>query len=242
MPRPRFAGAATSRHIIGAAASALLACASAPSTAPHAMSATEHDAAARRADESSAEHRARYDPGAFRQRTCPPRYGTLAPVCWADAWNPTAGHLEEAARRHDEAERHLAASRALRDAENAACAGVASEDREWSPFEHASDIVSVEPVVRDGKTVGARATFRTVPGLTPQTLRRIAACHAARNAVLGHDRVEMATCPLAVPEVEVDAAFESARGVSLELLAADARAAREILARARAAATPPRSP
>lgn len=231
-----------SRHFIGAAASALLACASAPSTAPHSMSAAEHDAAARRAEESSAEHRAQYDPGAFQQRTCPPRYGALTPVCWTEGRNPTAGHLAETTRRHEEAERHLAASRALRDAEGTACAGIAAEDREWSPFEHPSDIVAVEPLVRRGKTTGALATFRAVPGLTPETLKRIAACHAARNAVLGHDRVEMSRCPLAVEGVDVGATFESARGISLELGAADARGTREVLERARAAAAAPGSP
>lgn len=40
------------------AASALLACASSPSMAPHAMSAAEHDAAARRSDASAATGRA----------------------------------------------------------------------------------------------------------------------------------------------------------------------------------------
>ena len=221
-------------RIFGAAASALLACASSSSTAPHAMGAAEHEAAARRADESSAEHRARYDSGAWQQRTCPPRYGALIPVCWADARNPTARHLDEAARRHEEAERHRAASRALRDAEATACSDVAPGDREWSPFEHAIDIVSVEPLREEGRTAGAVATFRAVPGLTAGMLKRVAACHAARNAVLGQAHPEMARCPLAVPGVQVHA-VESPRGISLELRAADPHGAGEILERARAA-------
>ena len=221
-------------RFLGAAASALLACASSSSTAPHDMSAAEHEAAARRADESSAEHRAHYDPGAWQQRSCPPRYGTLAPVCWADTRNPTARHLEEATRRHEEAERHRAASRALRHAEATACADVAPGDREWSPFEHAGDLVGVEPLLEEGRTVGAVATFRAVPGLTPETLKRVAVCHAARNAVLGHARHEMARCPLAVPGVQIDA-VESPRTISLRLRAADPQGASEILARARAA-------
>lgn len=222
-------------RIAGAAASALLACASSSSTSPHAMSAAEHEAEAQRADESSAEHRARYDPGAFQQRTCPPRYGALTPVCWSDARNPTSPHLDEAARRHDEAERHLAASRALRDAESAACADVASADREWSPFEHGDDIVAVEPLLEKGRLAGAVTTFRAAPGLTPETLKRIAACHAARNAVVGHARPEMARCPLAVAGVEVVAAQSSHGGITLELRAGDPTRAREIVDRARAA-------
>lgn len=222
------------KRIFGAAASVLLACASSPSTSPHGMSAAEHEAAARREEESSAEHRARYDPRAWQDRTCPPRYGSLTPVCWADARNPTARHLDEAARRHEEAERHRAASRALRDAEAAACVEVAPGDREWSPFEHASDIVRVEALQEKGRTVGAIATFRAVPGLTPEVLKRVAACHAARNAVLGHTQPEMARCPLAVPGVQVGA-FESSQGVSLELRGSDPRGAIEVLERARAA-------
>lgn len=222
------------RRIVGAGASVLLACASSPSTPPHAMSAAEHEAAARREEQSSAEHRARYDPQAWQDRTCPPRYGSLTPICWADTRNPTARHLDEAARRHEEAEQHRDASRALRDAEAAACAEVAPSDREWSPFEHASDIVSVEPLQEEARTVGAVTTFRAMPALTPEMLKRVATCHAARNAVLGHERPEMARCPLAVPGVQVGA-FESAQGVSLELRGSDPRAALEIFERARAA-------
>lgn len=223
-----------SLRLAGAVASALIACASSRSTSPHAMSAKEHEAAARRAEESSGEHRAQYDPGAWQQRTCPPRYGSLIPVCWADARNPTARHLEEATRRHEEAERHRAASRALRDAEGAACEGVASADREWSPFEHATDIVRVEPLLETGRAVGAVATFRALPGLTSGTLKRIAACHVARNGVLGHANPGMTQCPLAVPGIEV-AASGSERGISLEIRASDARTAKEVLERARAA-------
>lgn len=53
------------------AGSALLACASSPSTAPHAMSAAEHEAAARRAGASAAEHDASYDSRAWQERGCP---------------------------------------------------------------------------------------------------------------------------------------------------------------------------
>lgn len=224
-----------------AVASVMIACASSRPVSPHDMSVEEHEAAARHADESSGEHRAQYDPGAWRQRTCPPRYGSLTPVCWADARNPTAYHLDEAARRHEEAERHRAASRALREAEDAACADVAPPDREWSPFEHATDIVSVEPLLQEGNAKGAVATFRALPGLTAEALKRIAVCHAARNAVLGHSHPAMARCPLAVAGVEVDA-FASARGISVELRAADPSAALEILERARAAASAARAP
>lgn len=222
------------RMLSGAAASALLACASSPSTAPHAISAAEHEAAARRADASAAEHEASYDPRAWRERRCPPRYGGLTPICWSDAGNPTASHRDEADRRHQEAERHRAASRALRDAEATACADTAPADREWSPFEHADEILEIEPLRDGSRLVGATALFRPVPGLTPETLSRVASCHAARNAVLGHARPEMARCPLAVPGVRTRA-IATPRGVALEIRADDPAAADEILARARAA-------
>ena len=212
----------------------LISCATTPSTAPQAMSAAEHAAAARRAEESAAEHLAQYDSRAWQVRTCPPRYGEHAPVCWADSRNPTAGHLEEAGHRHDEAERHRAASRALREAEETACAGVAPADREWSPFDHGSDIVRVEALTGGGQVTGAVTTFRPALGLTPEVLERIAACHIARNAVLGPTGNHLEACPLAVPGVRFRAA-ESPEGIVLELRAEGAAQARELLARARAA-------
>lgn len=222
------------------AASALLACASSPSTAPHAMSAAEHDAAARRADASAAEHGASYDPRAWRERGCPPRYGSLAPICWPDARNPTAWHRAEAERRHEEAERHRAASQALREAEAMACADTAPADQEWSPFEHADEILEVEPLLERGTQVGAIAVFREVPGLTPETLSRVVSCHVARNAVLGHARAETARCPLSVPGIRTSA-IATSRGIALEIRADDAKAVDEILTRARAAVRSGRS-
>ena len=42
----------------------------------------------------------------------------------------------------------------------------------------------------------ARVTFGPVPGLDEATLRRLAECHLARGAALGHEVPEMDYCPL----------------------------------------------
>lgn len=219
----------------------LCSCASTASTSPLASSAAEHEAAAQRAEEESARYRGDYDPGAWQQRPCPPRYGLLTPLCWSDARNPTERYLEEAARKHEEAERHLAASRALRDTERTACGSVATPDRETSPFDHVADLVSVEPLMEGGQLRGAVATFRRVPGATAEALGKVAACHVARNAVVGHQHPPMIRCPLSVAGVEV-VAKEVADGLALVMRVGDRSAAAEVLARARAAAANPKLP
>ncbi len=81
-------------------AGALLSCASAQGTAPRDMSAAAHERAADREEASAAEHRARYDPDAWRARDCRGiRLGELRQVCWSEPRNPTAVHLEEAEQR-----------------------------------------------------------------------------------------------------------------------------------------------
>ena len=102
---------------------------------------------------------------------------------------------------------HRGASKALRNAEGSACAGLSEADRDSSPFEHREDVLGVEELhakpaspktVLAGPTEGAAITIRAVPGLTKEYLERLVTCHTARNATMGHAMPEMAFCPLSV--------------------------------------------
>lgn len=223
------------RRLVGALAGALVSCASASGTAPHDMSAAAHEAAAAGEEKAGMDEWARYDPNAWRGRDCRGiRLGELRPVCWSEPRNPTARYLDEAERRRTLAERHRAASKALRDAEAIACGEVAVADRDESPFLRREDILWIEPVREHERVAGAAVAFRRVPGLDATVLRDIASCHAARNAVLGHARSESSWCPLAIPGISIDST-ERAGGVVLLITSPDDDRAAEVLRRARAA-------
>lgn len=151
-------------------------------------SASEHDTIARidrqRADESDSQARA----------SCPAEGSPDA--CrryWTSFRNPTRKRFEEADKYRREAERHLAASRELRDAESRACMGVAAAEREVSPFFHEDDIVSVAKVAIDGPhdvLTGARVVFRQLPDMTPARLQRELDCEAAHDAAVGYSNLQ----------------------------------------------------
>lgn len=215
-------------------AAALFSCTSANQTAPHDMSAAAHEAAAAEEEAASLEHQTKYDPNAWRGRDCRGiRLGELRAVCWSEPRNPTARHLREAERRAALAERHRAASKALRDTEAIACADVARADRDESPFLHREDVLAVEPLLEHGRAAGAAVLFRRVPGLNAETMGKIASCHAARNAVMGHDRPGSSWCPLAVAEIRIDSA-ERPDGIVLLIGSSEEAGAEEVLRRASA--------
>lgn len=215
-----------------AVAAALVSCASSSRIAPHDAGASAHEAAAAAEATASLEHWKKYDPNAWRSRDCRglPR-NELLPTCWSEPRNPTGGHLEEAERRRTLAEQHRAASTALRDAEAIACGDV-RKDRDESPFLHLDEILAVEPLQEDGRPTGAAVLFRGAPGRDAETFRKIASCHAARNAMLGH-RAESSWCPLDVPEIQVDSA-ERQDGIVLLIRSAEIERAKEIVRRAKA--------
>jgi hypothetical protein len=124
------------------------ACASSKGTAPHDMSAAEHDEMAAAEEVLANEHAAKYDPNAVRER--PICSGVLArksgfsnDVCWGSATNATETHQVSADERRRLAAEHRAASQALRDAEARACAGLGDDERDTSPFARVEDIESV---------------------------------------------------------------------------------------------------
>jgi hypothetical protein len=198
------------------------------------MSASQHEAMAEEAQQTAELHAGQYDAGASVEvKRC------ARGNCWTSVQNPTAEHLEEAAKYRKMAADHRAASQALRDAEARACVGLADEDRDMSPFAHREDIATVEPLsvgtntgkVATMRRVGAIVTFRALPGMTAPWLQRVVDCHLARNAALGHESTEMPDCPL-VPKGVTAHVRETYTGFAVEIRAEDSATAAEILRRA----------
>jgi hypothetical protein len=177
-----------------------------PGTGMEEQGAEEHRSAAQRESARLERHKELYDPNAKQTiKRCdagaPGQYPS-APICWLEATNPTAEHLQEVEDHRQRAVHHRKAARELREAEARACANVADDDRDMSPFSHRADILGVNPLEEGrGKQkhlVGATVVFRGVPRLTVEELQRIVNCHLARNAAIGHAvaGAEMAHCPL----------------------------------------------
>ena len=223
-----------------------LGCAAAtPGASPHDMSAARHEVRANEHDQRSAEHAAEYDPkaretvvrcGGSRQRVST---SLETGACWTSVRNPTASHARQAAEHRRHAADHRAASANLRRAEAESCRGLASDDRDMSPFAHVEDIASVEEWrrsagVRDpsASVRGAIVTFRAVEGMTAEWLQRVIDCHIARNSALGHVAPEMADCPL-VPKGVSARVTSTGSGFAVSIEGEDAAAAEEILARSR---------
>jgi len=201
----------------------LAACA--PAVQVHGAGAAQHDRAAAQEEQAASDHEKQYRPDAIKAACSSPGERPAGVVCWASASNPTEQHLRESERHRALAAAHRAASSALRAAEATACAGVAPQDRDMSPFAHRQDIMQAEPLLTPSgsksppRQVGVTVVFRAVPGLTSEWLQRLIDCHIARNAVLGHDAPEMTYCPLAVRGVT--AHVSAAHGGYAVMLRAD---------------------
>lgn len=101
------------------------------------------------------------------------------------------------------ADDHRRAARALRDAEEKACAGLGTTERALEPFAPAR-IVTVERIDGSGQRLrGALVRLRPVENETVDALKRRIECAEARNAVLGADRPEARRSPFAIPGVNV---------------------------------------
>lgn len=220
-----------------------------PGTRPHDMSTAAHEAEASDADADAAAHAALYDPaaGGATQRC---HSGKGGRVCWTRVANPTDEHLRAAESMAKLAAEHRAASDALRAAEQSACAGIATEDRDVSPFAYTEDVAGVEAlsITRGGGklppsqvTVGAVVTVRAVPGLTAEWLQRVVDCHVARDASLGHLVPEMPDCPL-VPKGVSATVTSTGTGFAVEIRTGDSDAAVDVLARARRLVASPKAP
>lgn len=224
------------------------ACASSEGTAPHDMSAAEHDEMAAAEEVLANEHAAKYDPNAVRERpicsgVLARKSGYSSDVCWGSVTNATETHQVAADERRRLAAEHRAASQALRDAEARACAGLGEEERDTSPFEHVEDIASVGALrfPNNGKvdrsrlrppSGGAVVSFVAVPGMTAEWLQRVVDCHLARNAALGHVDPTMPDCPLVLKGVTATVK-STGNGFAVAMRSQDPAVASEILRRAR---------
>lgn len=222
----------------------LLACGGTHGTKSHEMSSAGHEQAARAQEAAIANVEDACQQKRRNQLTTGPGVPTSAGSEPADTpytpcWQAADRRVVDAHARA--AADHRTASAELRAAEAGACAGIASEDRDMSPFERVADIANVEPLVEQTRvgrtsalrteTVGAIVTFRAVPGLTAESLQRIVDCHLARNAALGHVVPEMPNCPL-VPRGARARVRSVGNGFAVDIRGDDETAAREIRERA----------
>jgi hypothetical protein len=219
-----------------------------PATQPEATGAAQHQAAAKREEARLEQHQKLYDPKATQSvRRCDAAQFTRSPgepICWLETINPTAVHLKEIEDHRLRAAEHRRAARELRATEERACAGIALEDRDVSPFSRRGDILGVSPLestpgkpVAQGQIVGATVIFRPVPGLTAGELQRLVDCHLERNATIGYDTAsrEMEHCLLTQRGARASVrTLES--GFAVDVRADDPFAGREIWRRAQALA------
>lgn len=178
-------------------------------------------------------------------------------IRWKSEESPTDQHRKDAEHHRKLAEKHRAASKALVDAEQRFCSGIPEADRDLSPFYHREDMTAVEalkketaqsgysvyspstvvraqPIYKEtlgtGGLVGARVTFRAVPGMTAEWLQRVVDCHLARNAAAASTE-DMPFCPLAVPHVSARVS-STGNGFSVDVTSEDEQAALEVVRRA----------
>lgn len=226
----------------------VLGCGAPAGTQPHAMSASEHEAAAKQEEQQGEAHGDQFDPAATASKeSCGPARARGS-VCWSTETNPTAGHAKDAGHHRELAAKHRAASAALVSAEASACSGISEEDRDVSPFMHGADIRSVSPLQEEVKTAkvvshrvaGAEVMFDAVSGMTAEWLQRVVDCHLARNAALGHEAAaaEMPSCPL-TPRGAQARVRSVGDGFAVAIRADDAETSKEILKRAQSLASAP---
>lgn len=231
-----------------------VACAGDPGTRPHDMSAAQHQSAAEQEEAAGTAHGAQYDRAATKDSTICGQTGTIGPStqtgppCWTSRTNPTAQHAEDAKRHRELAAKHRAASAALVEAEQKACAGIEEADRDASPFYHREDILSVKVAEETpggaysvgksaARTIGATVVFRPVPGLTAEWFQQEVNCHLARAAAVGHEMPEMSYCPLVLKGV-IATVSSTGEGFAVRVTSDDKQTAQEILRRARALVSP----
>lgn len=219
-----------------------------PGTRPHDMSTTGHVAAARAEDHEAAQDAREADQrsGHYSECASAETGAPLAVVCWTDAQDTSAEHTAAMQEHRRLAAAHRAAAASLQAAEDRACVGLSEDERDASPFEHRSDIVSVTELTEEvhlghqvsHRVVGATIGFRGVRGLTREWLERLIECHLARNAALGHDVPEMAECPL-VPRGVTAHVSSTDAGFAVEVRADSDEGAAEVLRRARSLVASP---
>jgi hypothetical protein len=225
----------------------LTACASTGPLPDQEMSAREHEQAATTDRREARQVANQYENRAVRYvdlyPSRPPSCdSTLSGSCspyWTMTKNPTDRELALASAYRERAAEHRKQARALREAEERACALVSLADQDMSPLLRQRDIAAVDTIAPSsgrgpqGAPAGAAIAFGQVTDLNETILQRIVDCQLARNAALGWDQSENQACPLNVRGAS--AHVRTAAGhLVVEVTSRDAGAALEILNRARA--------
>ena len=139
---------------------------------------------------------------------------------------------------------HLAAARALRGAEETACAGLERRDRALEPIFRSSD-VQWTAMLRDDRGSrsqvprGAVLALSAAPSLEPALLHRRIDCHLARVAAVG-EVSQLGVCPLGLLRVQARVRVEPT-GTFVEIRSGDRDTAEEIWRRARELAGEPQT-
>lgn len=129
---------------------------------------------------------------------------TIWSPCWSQDREASASHREEAERLRAEAAQHRATARTLLDVERTFCAGLPEDELTHTPFHHRDDI-ALAVAHRDGdRIIGAKITFKPVPGLTATWMRMAVRCHRARLAALGYPATYMSYDPTMLLHVEIE--------------------------------------
>lgn len=215
-------------------------------TEPHAMTSSEHEAAAKREEALAREHEKLRDPaetalpiGISSSYVSCPGYSAIACYgAWTSVRSPSERHLSDARWHIEQASQHRAASQALRAAEGSACQNVPEGERDISPFYHREDIVSARPFAEGmglggQRTVGAEVVFAALPAMTAEWLQRVVDCHLARNAVIADVQKTMTYCPLAVPHVKATVRSLGS-SFAVDITSSDETSVKEIVTRANA--------
>lgn len=210
------------------------------------MGATDHLMAAEQCDKEAAKHEEMAAEASARNdttRLCGDRVMSdqvtsggerliqVSP-CWTAEGDTVSRHKAEADRLHLDAEMHRAHARQLLDAEAASCAQMPAEELTHTPFAHREDIANVAAELDGDHVVGARITFRTVPGLTGDWLRQAISCHQARAAALGWDTTYMGYDPAVLPGVKAMVSEDDKGVVTVVLHAKDDGTALAVYGRA----------
>jgi len=206
------------RRVVLAAACLVTGCGGSQNPVPERpKSAQEHLLLAARCEDKAAEHlRAAVaaeqrpdtyvcaDGGMPSQTTSGGERLTIWSPCWSQDRVDSAAHREEAERLRAEAAQHRATARTLLDVERTFCAGLPEDELTHTPFHHQDDIELAVAEREGDRIVGAKITFKPVPGLDAAWMRMALRCHRARLAALGYPATYMSYDPSMLLNVAVE--------------------------------------
>lgn len=200
-----------------------------------AVTAADHERAAREHLRAATTEAGRFDPAQRPSIPCP-GVQLFGSGCIDHTRNPTAVHLDAAAVEKDLADDHLSRASALVAAEDEACRGVGTEDRTVGPLVGWPSPFSAQPLLDYSGATAFRGTVIDFPGGPPDAdrVQALATCHRAR--VVGRGVPADHQCALDDPTLDV-LVIATPRGTLLQLRSDDPEAGRRAWEAAHRAAT-----